>query len=152
MQSDEAVALAATIAAAFGNGPVLPRRAFVYEGTWETRTLIRHLAAVHDRPDDRFIEQHYHSLSAFTAQGLRHVLPAYLIYSLKHPASDATERVIFHLSPADTTEEYWRERLAVFTPAQKRAICEYVRFMQSELAGEHYDEYLTRALAVWRCS
>jgi hypothetical protein len=151
MQSDEAVALAATIAAAFGEGPVLPRRALVYEGTWETRTLIRHLAAVHDQPDDRFIEQHFSSLPAFTAEGLRHVLPKYLIYKLKHPESDATERLIFHLAPADTSDEYWRERLTVFTAAQKQAICDYVRFMQSALAGEHYDEYLARALTVWGC-
>jgi hypothetical protein len=152
MQSDEVVALTATIAAAFGNGPVRSRRALVYEGTWETRTLIRHLAAVHDRPDDRFIEQHFSSLPAFTAQGLRHVLPQYLIYSLKHPESDATERVIFHLAPDDTSDEYWRERVTVFTTAQKHAICDYLRFMQLALAGEHYDEYLDRALTVWGCA
>lgn len=150
MQADEA-ALAATIAVAFGNGPVIARRALVYEGTWETRTLIRHLAAVHDQPDDRFIEQHFSSLPAFTAQGLRHVLPQYLSYSLKHPDSDATERVIFHLAPDDTESPYWRERLEAFSPAQKHAICEYIRFMQSALTGEHYDDHLARALTVWGC-
>ena len=90
-------------------------------------------------------------MPAFTAQGLRLVLPQYLIYSLKHPESDATERVIFQLAPDDTESVYWRERLEAFSPAQKHAICGYVRFMQTALAGEHFDEYLARAVTVWGC-
>jgi hypothetical protein len=149
--SDAAIALAAVITAAFGDGPTLPRQKLVARGTWETRDLVRSLKAVNDAPDRAFIERYFHSLPAFTAAGLRHVLPRYLIYSLEHPQSDATERIIFHLSPDDTESTYWRERLEVFSPAQKQAICEYILFMQSELAGEHYDEYLTRALTIWGC-
>jgi hypothetical protein len=152
MQLSEAViALVAAITAAFANGATLPRDALVAEGTWETRDLIRALAAVHDTPDDAFIERHFDSLPAFTPVGLRHVLPQYLIYSLKHPRSEATERIIFHLSPNDAESSYWLERLEAFSPAQKQAICEYIRFMQTELPGEHYDEHLARALTVWGC-
>ena len=77
------------------------------------------------------------------------MLPHYLVHSLKNSRSDATERIIFHLAADDTTSPYWRERQDAFSPPQKQAICEYVRFMQSELAGEHYDAYLVRALKVW---
>src|SRR5918994_2028564 len=82
--SDTLVALVAMITSAFANVPTLPGESLVYEDTWETEDLIRDLAAVGDRPDDRFIEQHFSSLPAFTGEGLRHVLPQYLIYSLKH--------------------------------------------------------------------
>jgi hypothetical protein len=90
-------------------------------------------------------------LPDFTPAGLRHVLPHYLLYSLEHPRSDATERIIFHLSPDDATDSYWSERLDAFSPAQKQAVCDYIRFMQAALAGEHYEEYLARALEVWGC-
>src|SRR5918993_474992 len=109
--SDTLVALVAMITSAFANVPTLPGESLVYEDTWETEDLIRDLAAVGDRPDDRFIEQHFSSLPTFTGEGLRHVLPQYLIYSLKHPDSDATERVIFQLVPDDTDSPYWRGRL-----------------------------------------
>jgi hypothetical protein len=150
--SDAAIALVSAIAAAFGNGPTLPREGLVVGGTWETRDLVRALAGGDDILDRAFIERHFDSLAAFTPAGLRHVLPRYLIYSLEHPRSEATERIIFHLSPDDAESSYWRERLEAFSPPEKQAICAYIRFMQSELVGEHYDEYLTRALTVWRCS
>jgi hypothetical protein len=149
--NDAAAALIALITAAFADGPQLNRSALVYRGSWETSSLMRNLTELKDIPNDAFIEWHSDSLPVFRPEGLRHVLPYYMIFSLRHPKSDVTERLIFHLSPTETDDEYWRERLAVFTPPQKRAICEYVHFMQSELAGEHYDEYLSRALAVWEC-
>lgn len=149
--SDAVIALVATITAAFANGPTFPREELVARGTWETRDLIRALAAVNDSPGGAFIERHFDSLPAFTPAGLRHVLPQYLIHSLEHPRSEATERIIFHLSPDDAASPYWRERLEAFAPAQKQAICEYIRFMQSALTGEHYDEHLARALTVWGC-
>lgn len=151
LANDAVAALVALITAAFADNPQLTREALVYKGSWETGTLMRNLATVQDAPNDSFIEWHSDSLPRFRPEGLRHVLPHYMIYSLRHPKSDVTERLIFHLAPADTSEEYWRERLAVFTPAQKHTICEYVRFMQTELAGEHYDEHLARALTVWGC-
>jgi hypothetical protein len=150
MQVNEAVAaLLTALAAAFADAPQVPREGMVYRGSWETQDLIESLAKVGEEPTFRFIEWHAGSPAEFTPAGLRHVLPFYLRCSLANPQSDVTERVILHLSPTDTSEEYWRERLSVFTPAQKHAICEYIRFMQKELAGEHYDEYLARALAVW---
>jgi hypothetical protein len=141
--------LIARIKMAFPDRPDVDREALVYEGSWETTSVLRDLGAVDDIPNDRFIESHAGSLPVFRPEGLRHVLPYYLIYSARHTRSDVTERVIFHLAPADTRDEYWRERLSVFTPAHKRAICEYLRFMQSALAGQHYDEHLSRALIVW---
>jgi hypothetical protein len=144
-------ALAVLITAAFADNPPLECAALIYKNSWETRSLIRSLTAVNGIPDDAFIERHADSLPEFRPEGLRHVLPLYMHYSLRHPKSDVTERLIFHLSPADIGDEYWRERLAIFTPAQKQAICEYVRFMKSELAGEYYDEYLERAQLVWEC-
>jgi hypothetical protein len=144
-----AVALIAVIKTAFPDASEVDREALVYEGSWETTTLKRDLTAVSDMPDDWFIESHAGSLPVFRPEGLRHVLPYYMAYSVRHTKSDVTERLIFHLSPADARDEYWRERLSVFTSTHKRAIREYLRFMQSALAGEHYDVHLSRAVNVW---
>lgn len=149
--SDAVIALVAAITAAFAHGPTFPRDALVAEDTWETRDLIRALAAVNEVPDRAFMERHFDSLPAFTSVGLRHVLPQYLTYSLENPRSEVTERIIFHLSPNDIGSTYWRERVEAFSPAQKQAICEYFRYMQAELVGEKYDEYLARARSVWGC-
>ncbi|HEY7449364.1 MAG TPA: DUF6714 family protein [Vicinamibacterales bacterium] len=152
MLANEAVAaLVALVTAAFADNPRLSRETLVYQGSWETSSLMRNLAAVDDVPNDSFIEWHSDSLGVFRPEGLRHVLPHYMIYSLRHPDSDVTERLVFHLSPEQTRDEYWQERLAVFSSVQKRAICDYVRFMQVALAGQHYDEHLIRALKVWEC-
>ena len=144
--SDAVIAVVTAITAAFANGPVLPRQSLVYEDTRETGDLIRDLKAVGDRPDERFIEQHSSSLPAFTAEGFRHVLPRYLIYSLEHPQSDATERVIFHLAPDDTESAYWRERLEGVSLTQKSAICGYLHHMQAQLAGHAWRKIRSAAL------
>lgn len=149
--NDTAIALLAAIAAAFANHPTLPRESLVFENTWETEDLIRDLASVGDTPDETFIAAHSSSLPAFTAEGFRHVLPQYLSYSVKNPRSDATERIIFDLGPEDTTSIYWQDRIHAFSRPQKDAICAYVRYMQSALAGEQYDEYFERALRIWEC-
>jgi hypothetical protein len=74
-----------------------------------------------------------------------------MLYSLRNPNSNVTERLIFHLSPVDIDDVYWRERLAIFAPVQKQAVCAYLRFIQSELVDEGYDEHLARAQTVWEC-
>ena len=124
----------------------------VYDGTWESGDLIDALAAVNDKPDESFIEDHFSSLPVFTAEGFRHVLPMYLIYSLQHPQSDATQRIIFELSPPDPESVNWRKRVDVFSPAQKEAICAYLRYMRTDPAADLYEADLSRALKVWICS
>jgi hypothetical protein len=123
----------------------------VFAGTWETEDLVRHLDAVDSVPDRTFLEQHFDSLAAFTPEGFRYVLPYYLRYSLDNPTSEITERIVFHLSPSDPETDYWQSRLNAFSSAQKDAVCQYLRHMQSALGEEGYDEDLTRALSTWGC-
>jgi hypothetical protein len=150
--SDVVAALTQRIAEAFKNGPQPARTALVYAGSWETGDLRRNLANVRDTPTDQFIEWHADSLPVFTPQGLRHVLPYYMRYSLRHPRSEAAERLIFHLSPAETDDDYWRARLNVFSRPQKEVICAFLNFLEKELAGEHYESHFARARVIWGCS
>jgi len=152
MQMNEAVvALIATISTAFANGPTPPLVMLVYPDTWETRDLIQDLTPTNGTPDRAFIERHLDSLAAFTPEGLRHVLPHYLLYSLENPDSEATERVIIHLSPEEFDTPYWRERLHAFSPVQRRAVCKYLQHMRTELADQRFDTDFLRGLSIWGC-
>ena len=150
--SDAVTVLAEQIRKAFEDNPRLARQALVYPDTWETEDLLRNLAKVGDVPNDSFVEWHSSSLPVFTAEGLRDVLPHYMTYSLRHPRSDAAEYLIFHLSPAETNDDYWPRRLAVFSGAQRQVVCAFLKHLEHELSGEHYDSHFARALVVWGCS
>ena len=148
----EVIALSQRIAEAFAKRPAPSRESMVYAGSWETADLIGNLAKVEDIPTDKFIEWHADSLPVFTPEGLRHVVPYYMQYTLQHPRSEAAERLIFHLSPTETEDDYWRPRLAVFSQAQKEAICAFFRFLEQDLQGDHYESHFSRARVVWGCS
>lgn len=149
---DVVTALTQKIAEAFEKTPPPARKSLVYVGSWETGNLLRNLAKVRDTPTDQFIEWHADSLPVFTPEGLRHVLPYYMQYSLRNLRSEVAERLIFHLSPAETDDDYWRPRLKVFSTAEKEAICAFLGFLEKELEGEHYESHFARALVVWGCS
>jgi hypothetical protein len=150
--NEAGVAVAAEIRRAFADIPRVARKSLVYEGSWETDDLLRNLAKVLDIPTDQFIEWHADSLPVFTPEGLRHVLPYYMLYSLRQPRSEAAERLIFHLAPAETDDDYWRPRLAAFSRTQRHAICAFVNFMALEPSGEHYQSHFARSRVVWGCS
>ena len=145
------VAVAAQICRAFSDVACAARTSLVYEGSWETGDLLRNLSKVEDTPTDEFIEWHADSLAEFTPEGLRHVLPYYMLYSVRHPRSEAAERLIFHLAPDETDDDYWTTRLDVFSAEQKAAICALLTFLERELVGEHYDSHFARARVVWAC-
>jgi hypothetical protein len=152
MPLNDADAVVAQILGAFSNIPHVARKSLVYEGSWETDDLLRNLANVKDIPTDQFIERHADSLAVFTPEGLRHVLPYYMRYALRQPRTEAAERLIFHLAPAETDDDYWRPRLGAFSRTQRHAICKFVDFMEVELSGEHYESHFARARVVWGCS
>ena len=143
--------LIAQLVAAFADNPRLPRGSMVYRESWETESLLRNLTRVNDTPTDSFIEWHADSLPDFTPEGLRHVLPYYLRYALLHPESTAAEFVIYHLSPENVDDVYWRNRSMAFSSAQKQAICSCLKHLQVQLADRFYDEHFARALVVWAC-
>lgn len=147
----EVVGLSQRIAEAFAL-PAPSRNSMVYAGSWETDDLLGNLAKVDDIPTDQFIEWHAASLPGFTPEGIRHVLPYYMQYTLRHLRSEAAERLIFHLSPTETEGDYWRPRLAVFSQAQREAICAFFRFLEMALQGDRYESHFSRARVVWGCS
>lgn len=90
-----------------------------------------------DVPDDLVVNE-YAALSFFSSAGLRHFLPAYLSWVLRHPGSGqaAYDSTVWALDPA-----YARGRLDDLDPAQVAVVVDFLA------AVEHPDG--DRALEFW---
>ena len=88
---------------------------------------------------DELVVREYAALSFFSAAGLRHFLPAYLSWALRHPDSPqaAYDSTVWVLLP-----EYGRGRLDGLTPVEVEAVVAFLGAVEHPDAG--------RALADWR--
>jgi hypothetical protein len=103
-------------------------------------------------PDD-VLDSLGDSLSFLGPAGLHYYLPAYLLRAIRQPNWAWMEMLVFHLSPSETDlgdrGEYWRERLAVFSPQQRVVIAAFVEWLASSPEGTGYEEELGRARRTW---
>jgi len=110
---------------AFANEVVRMRepQEYLFEGTWETEDLHRDFAPFFGKaiPDD-VIARHVSSLAVFTPKGLAWVLPQYLSYAARNPKSEAGDYVVYHLSSANRSDSYWKDRLSYLSADAKREI------------------------------
>lgn len=99
-------------------------------------------------PED-LLDYHKDSLSFFTASALRYFLPRYLLHSIEHPDSEFTDYTIYHLSPSDLEVPYWRERLSVFSEDEKKAICRYLGYLETQEGCELSLDDIKAAKRIW---
>lgn len=99
------------------------------------------------------VDSHYDSLPLFSPQALLHYLPAYLLYSLKHPESRVAEFTIYSLSPTKSnineSSQYHQERLEVFSTEQRNAICNFLNEAASLEVFGSFEAELARAKEIW---
>ena len=61
------------------------------------------------------------------AKALRYYLPRFIEFSLTHAnTSGAYDYLRIHLCNVGSSEAWWLERLAVFTPPEKQAVAAYL--------------------------
>lgn len=145
-----------SIDSAFANRTDLAVEDLVYQGSWETETLITDLSSVNGIPDDAFVERHADALPEFTPEGLCQVVPCYLRYSLTHGNSEVgitvRDNLLYHFADDSSDTDYWRVRFRCFSENRRHVICDYLRYLESYLREQTwYSEYLARGLAKW-CS
>lgn len=83
---------------------------------------------------DKDIEYFFDVFSFLDVEGFRYYLPAYMVWAIKYfDVSDSCSRdnVIYSLSPYSTLAERNHQVFSSFNSAQCRAICRFLRFMQS---------------------
>jgi hypothetical protein len=98
--------------------------------------------------DDVVLERYKDSLASFSASGILVVLPCYLSYSLRHPASDVADFTIYRLASVDPESVYWKERLQLMNPLMGSAICRSLSYLQAFYHGYTLDQ-LKRAKDFW---
>jgi hypothetical protein len=102
---------------------------------------------------DEIMEWHQHDLALLSAAALHYYLPSWLLYSLRHPQSDALESTIFHLTPSEIRiaedRAYWQDRLAVFSGTQRSAIASFFREVERNDWWTGFDNEFERAAALW---
>jgi hypothetical protein len=107
-----------------------------------------------DMPDD-LVESEYAALSFLSPDGLRHFIPAYMGFALRHLDSGAAavDSTIWSLAPVfyddPGLKDFTVSKLATLTEPQRAAV---VAFLEAVCAsGEKYvAEQAGRALAWWR--
>ena len=69
------------------------------------------------------LEENFGKLPLFSPMAYAYFLPAWLLYAIDHPSTDAivTEFLVYDLAPTGGEEEWHRERLRALTPAQVAA-------------------------------
>jgi hypothetical protein len=140
---DEALAL---IDAAFSDDPRPGNDALLNEQCSDDMDL----AGLYEFPNwkdvpDHVIEREYAALSFLSPNGLRHFLPAYMSFSLRHPdgGAAAVGSTIFTLTPAN--DGVFRvQRWSTFTREQRWAVAAFLE------AIVPYDKDAGEALDGWR--
>jgi hypothetical protein len=116
---------------------------------WEDSDIERDFKpAISGDVDDGILEKYKDSLASFSARGLLVVLPYYLSYSLRHPASEVADFTIYRLASAEPTSTYWSERLDLISPRMRVAICRSLSYLQPFSRG-YTQEQLSRAKEFW---
>ena len=103
-------------------------------------------------PDD-VLDQLGDSLPLLGPAGLHYYLPAYLLRALRDPKFEWLDFLLFHLGPShsDLSErgDYWSERLAVFSVAQRSAVQAFLQWLVGTAEAPDYAEELDRASTRW---
>ncbi|HEY6643194.1 DUF6714 family protein [Povalibacter sp.] len=89
------------------------------------------------------------SLPLLGPKALRYYLPRYFEFSLTHRHSTACESVLYHLTAEQPASDYWAARYGVFSPGERDAIVEYLRYRAAWPDAEIEQERLERGLRFW---
>lgn len=101
-----------------------------------------------DEVPDKDIEYFHDVFSFFDEEGFRYYLPAYMIWAVKYfdvSGSCSSDNVIYNLECSPVSRGKDRLVFDLFDLAQCRAICRFLKFMESNPLHAD-DEAATRAL------
>lgn len=77
-----------------------------------------------DVPDE-WLTYHGDALPLLSPKALRYYFPRYIEFGLLNQDENAFDNCLYHLSP-DEIDEYWAERIAIFSIEEKAIFREYL--------------------------
>jgi hypothetical protein len=104
--------------------------------------------SVEEVPDE-VLNYHGDSIPLLSPKAFRYYLPAYVKFTCENQDSIAADGLLFNLSPNDPSSEFWAGRTDDFTPEEKEAIIDYLKYRRTWLGGNVDDEWILPALRYW---
>jgi hypothetical protein len=129
---------------------VVNSRELVTGNSWEDADLQRALEPYLESGNipDRTMLQIRDSLAAFSPEGFHFVLPHYLRYAIRNPDSEVADNVVYRLATVSPDDQYWNERLKLFSIKQRQLVCEVLQLICAiGTAATQLDR--TKALEAW---
>ena len=100
-------------------------------------------------PDDLL---HYHgdSIPLLSPIAFRYFLPRYVEFTYNNPDANATDNLLYNLSPDDKNSEFWKGRCDSFTKQEKQVIIQYLQYRRTLPDAEFDEEYIGPGIEYWK--
>ena len=104
--------------------------------------------------EDAVLAEHT-ALPLFTPEAFHYFIPAYMLYSIRHPNSDVTFFTRQTLGEA-RVDAFYVNRWRLFTARQREAVISFLQFLRShEIEGDdqtkrEYEERIDAVIKVWK--
>jgi hypothetical protein len=86
-------------------------------------------------------------------KALRYYLPPFIEFSLTHAnIPGAYDYLRIHLCNVGSSEAWWLERFAVFSPLEKQAVAAYLEHLAQFLAEPTDRAAIQAAADLWKCA
>ena len=103
---------------------------------------------VTDVPDS-IMEYHQDSIPLLTKMAFRYYLPRYVKYTCDYPNCNATDDLLFNLSPDDPKSEFWDGRCDKFSSSESGAIISYLEHRKTWPDAEFDIEHIQAGISFW---
>ncbi len=146
----------AQIEAAFADAPRPSNDGLLHERCMDDNDLVRLYPVAHWRElPDELVESEYAALSFLSPDGLRHFIPAYMGFTLRHLDSGAAavDSTIWSLAPVfyddAGIQDFVISKLSSLTESQRAAVVAFLEAVR-ELGDDYVAEQAGKALSWWR--
>lgn len=99
-------------------------------------------------PGDIF-EYHWDAFSLFTPQAFHYYLPGYMLHVLNRPNSEVAEWMLPKLLALGRPDDFWAQRLSLFSASEKAVIREFLHFVYETSAFVRLRADCYDALVCW---
>ena len=101
-----------------------------------------------DVPDD-VLSYHGDSIPLLTPKAFRYFLPRYIQFTCDHPGENATEILLFNLSPEVPSSEFWSGRCDDFSDPERESILRYLAYRKTWRDAYLDAGEIERAIRFW---
>lgn len=134
----------------FADAEVPPVDQIAEAKAWDSKdvssTFEKYLAT---EPPVDVVEYNCDSLPTFRPVALRYFIRYFLLRAIEAPDSQTAEYLVHFLANADSSRSFWVDRLQMFNPIQKQAVCEFLKAMKADENFEVIADEVAHAMNVW---